>query len=82
MIEVNIYLWVGLIVGLVFCVVYISNLNNRLKKLEAIFVASMAAGAQDVMALEDKIQENTDEDNEIREDFDNLKEWINDKLTK
>ena len=82
MIEVNIYLWVGLIVGLVFCVVYISNLNNRLKKLEAIFVASMAAVAQDVMALEDKIQENTDEDNEIREDFDNLKEWINDKLTK
>ena len=82
MIEVNIYLWVGLIVGLVFCVVYISNLNNRLKKLEAIFVASMAAVAQDVMALEDKIQTNTDEDNEIREDFDNLKEWINDKLTK
>ena len=82
MIEVNIYLWVGLIVGLVFCVVYINNLNNRLKKLEAIFVASMAAVAQDVMALEDKIQENTDEDNEIREDFDNLKEWINDKLTK
>ena len=82
MIEVNIYLWIGLIVGLVFCVVYISNLNNRLKKLEAIFVASMAAVAQDVMALEDKIQTNTDEDNEIREDFDNLKEWINDKLTK
>ena len=76
MIEVNIYLWIGIIVGLVFSVVYISSLIKRLNQLEEVFVASIDLIGMDIVALDTKQQKDKDQ---IKMEVDTIRTFLEEK---
>lgn len=57
MIEVNIYLWIAIIICLVFSVVYINHLLKRVRVIEATFTASMELITSDMIKIEDKLND-------------------------
>ena len=79
MVEVNLYLWIGLIVGLVAGLVYILDLQKRMKRMELLFAISMENVAADMIQVDDAIQKITEGSNKFADDLENLRDYINNK---
>ena len=75
MVEVNLYLWIGLIVGLVFSIVYINALLRRMKHLEVTFMTSMQLITNDMLQIEDKI-------NNLNSNQETISAWLEEKFNK
>ena len=79
MVEVNLYLWIGLIVGLVAGLVYILDLQKRMKRMELLFAISMENVAADMIQVDDAIQKITEGSNKFADDLENLRDYVNNK---
>ena len=80
MVEVNLYLWIGLIVGLVAGLVYILDLQKRMKRMELLFAISMENVAADMIQVDDAIQKITEGSNKFADDLENLRDYVNEKM--
>ena len=80
MVEVNLYLWIGLIVGLVAGLVYILDLQKRMKRMELLFAISMENVAADMVQVDDAIQKITEGSNKFADDLENLRDYVNEKM--